>query len=157
MCSNTPGTQCSHRLCMSTTPWVDKVVFKHTRDSVLAQSVHEHNTLGGQGCVQTQLGLGAPTEHSLRGCPCMSTTRAQRESLGGRCLCQTHNNYRLSVPEQSEHEHSTLGGRGCVQTHQTLGVRTVHTSPWVEEVVFKHTRRSVPPQIVRCGCPCCRV
>ena len=76
MCSNTPGTRCSHRLCMSTTPWVDKVVFKHTRDSVLAQIVHKHNTLGGQG---------------------------------------------------------------CVQTHQSLGARTVHTSPWVDEVVFKQS------------------
>ena len=54
--------RCSHRLCISTTPWVDKVVFKHARDSVLAQIVHKHNTLGGQGCVQTRQGLGARTD-----------------------------------------------------------------------------------------------
>ena len=61
LCSNTPGTQCSHSPCMSTTPWVDEVVFKHARDSVLAQIVHKHNTLGGQGCVQTHQGLSART------------------------------------------------------------------------------------------------
>ena len=46
---------------------------------------------------------------------------------------------RDSVLAQIVHKHNTLGGQGCVQTHQSLGARTVHTSPWVDEVVFKQS------------------
>ena len=70
---------------MSTTPWVDEVVFKHTSRSVPAPSTgvpgwtrlcsntpvarcphRPQESLGGRGCVQTHQTLGAPTEHSLR-------------------------------------------------------------------------------------------